>query len=250
MESTPDRDRPGDPRRPRGDAGVRVVHRRGHQQRRRLRRWSCRPRTTTGDRRLRRRRTGRRGPGRVAARAAPADRPDPLDRHAARGSRRRRSSEDAEPAEGRPDVTAPHGQPAGLPRRRSSPSSSPSPAGIAAAVGYWHGQHRRPARPRARRRARRHRVRPGVLGQVPRPRRARRPAPRAAADLAGRRGRSCTEEITTAGEIFGRRKLLVALFGGSFVSMVIGFVGPDRLARPEATRRAQPHVVDDGAPGS
>ena len=35
-----------------------------------------------------------------------------------------------------------------------------------------------------------------------------------------------TDEITTAGEIFGRRKLLVALFGGSFVSLAIGFVGP------------------------
>jgi len=35
-----------------------------------------------------------------------------------------------------------------------------------------------------------------------------------------------TEEITAAGEIFGRRKLLLVLFGGSFVSLGIGFVGP------------------------
>ena len=34
------------------------------------------------------------------------------------------------------------------------------------------------------------------------------------------------DEIETAGEIFGRRKLLLVLFGGSFASLVVGFVGP------------------------
>jgi ubiquinol-cytochrome c reductase iron-sulfur subunit len=33
-------------------------------------------------------------------------------------------------------------------------------------------------------------------------------------------------EIATTGEILGRRKLLLVLFGGSFASMVVGFVGP------------------------
>jgi ubiquinol-cytochrome c reductase iron-sulfur subunit len=34
------------------------------------------------------------------------------------------------------------------------------------------------------------------------------------------------EELATAGEVLGRRKLLLGLLGGSFVSMFIGFVGP------------------------
>ena len=52
------------------------------------------------------------------------------------------------------------------------------------------------------------------------------------------------DEIEASTEIFGRRKVLLVLLGGSFASLVVGFVGPIGSLGPEAPRRAGPHVVE------
>ena len=196
---------------------------------------------TTGARRLRRRRTRGRGLGRVAARAAPADRPHPLDRHARTRAATRRSRRTPSPR-GAPDVTAARST-AGRTARRSSPSPSPIAGGIAAAIGYGTGEHGRPARARARRGARRHRVRPGLLGQVPRPRRARRAAARAAAVTPAAARGSCTTSSTHDRRHARSPQLLVGAARRVVRQPGRRVRGPDRFARAEAARRARPHVV-------
>ena len=57
------------------------------------------------------------------------------------------------------------------------------------------------------------------------------------------------DEIEASTEIFGRRKVLLLLFGGSFASLVVGFVGPIGSLGPEAPRRAGPHVVEGRVAG-
>ena len=83
-----DRDRPGDPRRARRDAGRSARSPTSDLDDVAAYIGQLRDQHTTATRRLRRRRPGRRGSRRVAARAAAADRPDALDRHAPRGPRR------------------------------------------------------------------------------------------------------------------------------------------------------------------
>ena len=88
-----------------------------------------------------------------------------------------------------------------------------------------HRAHRQPARPRPHARPRRHRCRADLVGQVPRPRRARRAATRTTDDDRRRAGQ-LAEEIELTKRTVGRRKLLVVLLGGAFVSTFVGFVGP------------------------
>ena len=64
------------------------------------------------------------------------------------------------------------------------------------------------------------------------------------------------EELATTGEVLGRRRLLLGLLGGSFLSMFIGFVGPigslgpkPRGERGRTSWRAGSRLVtSDGAP--
>ena len=81
------------------------------------------------------------------------------------------------------------------------------------------------ARRRARALPRWHRVRARVVGEVPRPRRARHPAARAPADHR-RRADDFADEVERRRPRSGGDRLLVALFAGSLGSLVIGFVGP------------------------
>ena len=52
------------------------------------------------------------------------------------------------------------------------------------------------------------------------------------------------QEIELTKRTVGRRKLLVVLLGGAFVSTFVGLLRTGRLARPQATRRARPYIVD------
>ena len=55
------------------------------------------------------------------------------------------------------------------------------------------------------------------------------------------------EEIAEARQLLGRRKLLLALFGGSFASMVIGFVGPIGSLGPKPRGERQRTAWTSGA---
>ena len=227
----------------------------GHRRRRRLH-----PRPAgeqhDGAGRLRRRRSGRRGPRRVAARAAAADRPDPLDRHAPRGPRRAASSRDDRGAPmrdasadgdratatgrptcgptGRPSSRSSSPSPAASPRRSATAPTTPatcSGSGLAAALV-------------------RDRVRARLLGQVPRLRRARRAAARAARDRRRRAKAELHEELRD-----DRRACSVGascslgLLGGVVRQHGRRLRRPDRVARSEAARRARPDVVARRARG-
>ena len=90
-----------------------------------------------------------------------------------------------------------------------------------------HRRHGRPARRGARGLAVRHRVRPRVLGEVPRLRRTLGAGPRAARPATARSPEELHEELATTGQRASvGASSVVGLIGTAFVSMLVGFVGP------------------------
>ena len=172
-------------------------------------------------------RAGGRRTGRMAARPDPAGRPDPLDRTSPRGRMTADDRQSGRPTRRhrRPSARCPPGQPRAY--RAAIVSFIVAPiGGVLAAVGYWSGSTESLLGIGLAAVPRRHRVRARVVGQVPRLRRGRGAAARAAAHhrcrtrRLPRRGR---DDEADGGQ---RAGLLVALFAGSLASLVVGFVGP------------------------